>query len=164
MEINNSWIDYPDNESIAVILYFSGCNNTCEDCHNFQFMKKTDFNLDVNLLISNIKEKAASLKTKKIVFSGGDPLYQKNAALTKILLQQLNDYDICIYTGYGIETVKEFEVTGFKFVKCGKYEKQLRQASEKTDKYIQFASTNQKLYDSNLTLLSKDGRYIFPKN
>ena len=69
--------------------------------------------------------------------------------------------DICIYTGYSIEKVKEMGVTGFKYIKCGKFDCDHMQKSEKTDDYIQFVNKTQNLYDSDYQQLSYEGRFNF---
>ena len=100
-------------------------------------------------------------RTKKLVISGGDPLYGRNTEVVREILCLNRYFDICIYTGYTMDVVKSLDLTGFKFLKCGKYEVAQAQVSSKSDEKICFASRNQKLYDSNYNLISDDGIYKF---
>ena len=97
-------------------------------------------------------------KTKKIVFSGGDPLSFHNINDIKYFSQQYGkEFDICIYTGYNIEYVKQNEITGFKFIKCGTFiETQQRPSGNFEDRFV-LASPNQNFYDANYNQLSKEG-------
>lgn len=72
-----------------------------------------------------------------------------------------NDFDICIYTGALIDEVKKLNLSGFKFIKCGVFDKTKFIGSKKTDDYIQFATSNQELYNEFLELISHDGIYYF---
>ena len=72
-------------------------------------------------------------------------------------------YNIIVYTGYNIDRVYKNNINGFKFIKCGNYDSNLKQTPHKTDDYIQFASTNQKLYDKKLNLVSENGKYYFKR-
>ena len=159
--IKETFIDYPDNESNALIIYFMGCSHNCGGCQNPDFQNmhynNNTINVDSNILDSIIQDGFKRYNTNKIVLSGGDPLYSKNIEYTKELVLK---YDVCIYTGYEMEYVHKF-ISGYKFIKCGKYIEELHQLSEKTNQYIKFASTNQKLYNSKEKLLSVNGIYYF---
>jgi len=161
--LSYTFIDYPDNESMAIILYFYGCDNGCFNCQNENKLNNLDFKeVGIENIIKDIYILSTKLKTNKIVFSGGDCLYKNNIRFTKELLDKLKfDYDICIYTGYNTMYIKQNNIKGFKFIKIGKYVDNLKQDSFKTDDFIQFASKNQNLYDSDLKLLSNNGIYFF---
>ena len=166
MLINTTFSDYPDNDSLSVIVYFNGCIHNCINCQNKElqiYKNESIYNIS---FIKTLRKTCYENKTNKIIFSGGDPLYpiiELHDEKIKYLLNFLYglNYEICIYTGYNIDTIKENNIFGFKYIKCGKYNYQKKQLSEKTDDYIQFASSNQKLYDSNYNLVSRDGRYNF---
>lgn len=159
--VTETYMEYPDNSSLATILYMRGCSNMCKGCHNLEL--KTYQELPLIEIISSTIELSEKNNTKKLVLCGGDPLYPKNIEDTKFLLFHFGclKYDICIYTGYDIEYVKQNKVEGFKYIKCGPYLEQFYIGSKKTDEYIQFATSNQALYDSQYNLLSKDGIYKF---
>ena len=158
--VQSTFLEYPDNSSIASIFYFSGCDRNCEGCQNTSLKEYTP--LDEKEVLSGIVNYSRRLKTNKVVLCGGDPLYKKNIDLTRKILYNLgNDFDICIYTGALIDEVKKLNLSGFKFIKCGVFDKTKFIGSKKTDDYIQFATSNQELYNEFLELISHDGIYYF---
>lgn len=160
LNVQSTFLEYPDNSSIATIFYFSGCDRNCEGCQNTSLKEYTP--LDEKEVLSGIVNYSKRLKTNKVVLCGGDPLYKKNLDLTRKILYNLgNDFDICIYTGALIDEVKKLNLTGFKFIKCGVFDKTKFIGSKKTDEYIQFATSNQELYNEFLELISHDGIYYF---
>lgn len=160
LNVQSTFLEYPDNSSIATIFYFSGCDRNCEGCQNTSL--KEYIPLDEKEVLSDIVNYSKRLKTNKVVLCGGDPLYKKNLDLTRKILYNLgNDFDICIYTGALIDEVKKLNLSGFKFIKCGVFDKTKFIGSKKTDDYIQFATSNQELYNEFLELISHDGIYYF---
>lgn len=160
--ITETFLEYPDNSSIATIFYFSGCNRNCKGCQNTDLQEYDDTMPHISIIIKEIEDYCKRLKTNKIVLCGGDPLFIKNIDKTKQILENLgSNFDICIYTGATIQEVKKLNLKGFKFIKCGMFDENKFIGSEKTDKYLKFATSNQELYDSNLKLLSKNGIYYF---
>ena len=160
LNVQSTFLEYPDNSSIATIFYFSGCDRNCEGCQNTSLKEYTP--LDEKEVLSGIVNYSRRLKTNKVVLCGGDPLYKKNIDLTRKILYNLgNDFDICIYTGALIDEVKKLNLSGFKFIKCGVFDKTNFIGSKKTDDYIQFATSNQELYNEFLELISHDGIYYF---
>lgn len=158
--ITETFLEYPDNSSVAVIFYCGGCDRNCPGCHNTDLQNWIEF--DSKQVIKELVDYCARLNTDKIVLCGGDPLFNKNLTLTKEILYNLGDkYSICIYTGATIQEVKDLNLSGFKFVKCGIFDASKFVGATKTDDFIRFATTNQELYDSNFKLLSKDGIYYF---
>jgi organic radical activating enzyme len=158
-----TWIDYPDNENLAIIIYFMGCEQSCLNCHNTEFKnpkhnKNTRY-LDFKSFTEEIEYHSTLYQTNKIVFTGGDPLSSYNMEFVKGYLKVAPVYNkhICIYTSYDISYVRSNNVSGFKFIKCGKYIEELKQKSYKTDELFQLASSNQNIYNSNLELISKLG-------
>lgn len=157
--LTETLLEYPDNYSIAAIVYFSGCDRNCTGCHNTTLH---DYKPLPDTYLEDIIQYCARLHTNKLVLCGGDPLFKFNLPVTKNILEKLGSkYDICIYTGADIEEVKSLGLSGFTFIKCGYFDPNQYIGSEKTDDYIRFATKNQELYDSNLNLLSKDGVYYY---
>jgi organic radical activating enzyme len=163
LPFSGSFLDYPDNESPAVVAYVCGCEQTCPECHNPALkhresgteMKEAEFEF-------RIYSELYRCKTNKLVISGGDPLHPGNINVIKnFLLKNQHKIDICIYTGYNIEYVKRHSITGYKFIKCGTYDEKLKQLSEKTDKRMVLSSANQKLYNSDAHQISKQGIFYF---
>lgn len=157
-----TFIDYPDPSDWAVIFYVSGCCHNCINCQNKELQ---DPNLgneikDVDSLYNIVKDATLHYKTNKIVFSGGDPLFETNRVLIKEFLNKYgNEFEICIYTGYPISFVKEQNISGFKFIKCGKFfstELQDRKPGMTDDKFT-LASGNQDFYDENYNKISING-------
>jgi anaerobic ribonucleoside-triphosphate reductase activating protein len=158
MNVDVTFSDYPSKEGLAVICYFSGCEHNCQGCQNIELQTLKDERF---IHINDLMKYCERNHTNKIVLSGGDCLYDRNKEITKFICKELgNEYDICIYTGYPIENI---DFNGFKFVKCGKYDINNKQDSLKTDNFIQFASSNQKLYNYKKELVSNKGKYEFSK-
>lgn len=158
-----SFLDYPDNHSGAVVIYFYGCEHSCKGCHNSEFkdVKGGDFS-SIHQLMSSLISFSRRNRTNKIVFSGGDPLHPKNINLTRSLCDSLyKEYDICIYTGYDSIYAQQKGVKNFKFMKCGGYDETKCQLSNKTDSFLYLASRNQYIVDSKYNALSINGKYKF---
>jgi len=159
-----SFLDYPDPEKHCVSIYTVGCNHYCADCCNPQLQKddKEGEVIDYFLFEKELKDFCKRNKANSIVLLGGDCLYEKNIEFTKLFLKRNSKkYNICLYTGYEIDYVIQNKIEGFKYIKCGKYNIVQKQISSKTDTEFILASKNQKLYNSNYQLLSKDGVYKF---
>lgn len=163
----SSWVDYPDNESIAITVVMMGCDNGCQFCQNPEFQncqyKEGTTEYSVEELIKELEIQCKRNKTNKVVLSGGDPLSCFNIKFTKEFLNQ-NSFDVCIYSGHDIEYCKKNNIKGFKFLKCGKFDYLNKRESLKTDDKMVFASPNQELYNNNFELLSQDGIYYFNKD
>ena len=167
---STSWIDYPDKDSLALVIYFTGCIHNCKQCHNTDLQVHTEIELDDYINIINIQ--LIRHRTEKLVLSGGDPLDPRNIEITKKILKHVC-CDICIYTGYNVKYVKKQQVVGFKFLKCGKYKPRAKKQNphsnpptpqtQKTDAGLTLASPNQKLYNDKFKLVSENGTYCFPK-
>ena len=157
-----TFIDYPTVDNWAVIFYFAGCCNNCNNCQNRELQnpeyKGGMILQDEEELYNLVKKICKKHDTTKIVLSGGDPLYITNREIVKNFLNKYGSfYDICIYTGYSIDDVKEFGIQNFKFIKCGRYDETCKQISEKTEDHIQLASTNQNFYNAKYEQLSQNG-------
>ena len=165
-EIVSSFIDYPDNSSIALCVVVMGCGHNCPGCQNPLFQNPNYEQgtriVTVESLVNELKTRCKREHTNKIVLSGGDILFKTNIDFTKELLNKMSDnYDFCLYTGYNIDYVKTNDIKGYKFIKCGVFDKTKYVKPDKTDDFIQFASTNQKLYNYKNELISINGRYNF---
>ena len=159
--ISESFLDYPDNSSLTLIFYMPGCSYNCKGCQNIDLQKFEGY-LETTILTDLLYSSCKKSRTNKLCLQGGDPLFKENLYFTKYILSKLSNLlDICIYTGATIKEVKKLGLSGFKFIKCGKFDISKFIGSKKTDTYLQFASSNQQLYDKDLNLLSKDGIYYF---
>lgn len=160
VNIDITFIDYPSPNDWAIIVYFSGCNNNCANCQNLRLKDDNIGNLIKNEdELKQILDNACKrYKTNNIVFSGGDPLYKSNITILKQFLEKYGlNYNICIYTGFSIEKVKEFGINNFKFIKCGSYNESLKQESGNFEDKIQLGSTNQNYFNSFYKQLSING-------
>lgn len=156
--LEETYLDYPSPDGNSVIVYFTGCEHHCPGCHSPLLQKVDKYSESNKEILDKIVDYCKRADTNKLVFLGGDPLYKNNIELTKFLVDNLNKmYDICIFTGYDIEYVKNLNLQGVKYYKCGKFDQtKLRQSKKTDDEYI-LASPNQNFYDGNYNLLSKDG-------
>lgn len=127
-----------DGPGLRTVVYFQGCTRACPECHNpstWSLSCGMRFSLDE--LIQVLENKA---KNKKVTLSGGDPLLQSKALLK--LLQKMQDYDICLYTGGEEKDVPEELKKLLHYLKVGSYEKNKRTT---TTPFV--GSTNQVLID-----------------
>ena len=161
--ITSSWLDYPDNESLAIVVFLNGCEHNCFDCHN-ESLQKLDGGIEYTpyQALNKLMIEAERNNTRKLVLSGGDPLFKNSIEDVKEFLRINNFFDVCIYTGYDINYVKENRVAGFNFIKCGKYIASLRDSEAgKTNDVFVLASKNQKIYNSNFECISKENKFYF---
>lgn len=160
----DTWLDYPDNESNAILIYMTGCEHNCAGCHNKKFQcsqyDESTARMSADCILEYLRRMSKKYKTDKVVLSGGDPLYCANIDVTRQLLSS-DEFEFCVYTGYTADCVRSLNVSGFKFIKCNKYNRDQAQTPSKTDSRMVFASTNQELYDEKYCLLSKSGIYNF---
>jgi len=161
-----TFLDYPSDDGAALLVQCIGCSHNCKDCsspllQDFNYIANNVHTFSHEVISTQIIQAVNEMPYNQIVFLGGEPLHPENIEETKLILEKIKHLDVALYTGYSLEYVERNEVTGFTFLKCGCYDSDLRVLSEKTDEYIQFASTNQRLYDSNYNLISDNGRYYF---
>lgn len=163
IDLQETFLDYPDPEGSAVILFMSGCIHCCPGCQNPELQQSVKYDETKESLCNRIVEFSKRSDTNKLVLSGGDPLAPKNIEYTKYILETLGiSFDICIYTGYSYSDIKKFGLAGYKYIKCGKFDILHKQNSFKTDEMIQFASPNQELYEfGNDTPLTTNGVFYF---
>ena len=162
IQLEETWLDYPSPEGNAIIVYFTGCSHHCLECHSPLLQEIRAYSETNEQICQKIQDFAKRADTNKLVFLGGDPLHPSNQSLNWYLCTKLGkDYDICIFTGYDINYVKQLNLTGVKYYKCGVYDKNLAQESKKTDEVYVLASSNQNFYDSNYQQLSQNGILYF---
>lgn len=150
-QVQETFTDWPDTESSAVIYFFIGCCNKCVGCQNSHLADIWSAYIDLKMETSPfigydknnfgmmnfakvIYETAKKYNTNKVIFQGGDPLFINNREFVKDFLRYNKDrktngeedyVDICIYTGYDIDDVKKFldsELDLVSFIKCGRYD------------------------------------------
>lgn len=163
----HTFTDFPDSTSCSLIIYLLGCEHFCINCHNQDLQlvsenKNGHIVLHSNTLSRNIIQKFKKDRFDNIIFSGGDPLYGNNLQFVKNFCKENGHLiNICIYTGYGIDYIKQNEIKGFRYIKCGKYEEHLKQEPYKNDYEMQLASSNQNFFDDSYNQLSENGKLKF---
>lgn len=157
--LEETWLDYPSPDGNAVIIYMTGCEHHCPNCHSPLLQEVRPYDEDKETMLARIKNYAKRSDTNKLVFLGGDPLYKvNNLDLTTFLVNNLKDeFDICIFTGYDIEYIMQLNLKGVKYWKCGTYDQTKARQSKKTDTEYVLASSNQDFYDSEYNKLSENG-------
>ena len=162
LTLEETWLDYPSPDGNAVIIYMTGCEHRCPGCHSPLLQKVRPYDEDNETMLSRIITYAKRADTNRLIFLGGDPLHPSNIELTTFLVNNLkDDFDICIFTGYNINYVKNLNIKGVKYWKCGTYDQTQARQSKKTDKEYILASPNQDFYDSEYNKLSENGILSF---
>ena len=112
--IKISKCDIANGPGVRTVLWVSGCNHYCKNCHNpdtwnYHFGK--DFNKEAHDYLFECLSKSY---IQGITFSGGDPLYPDNRQgvinLIKEIRSELPSKDIWLYTGYKWEQIKHLDL------------------------------------------------------
>ncbi len=165
--LESSFLDYPDSESEAVVVYFCGCDFSCSNCqnmvlHDIDSLDTSRLFVSVDMLYAMITESCRRHRTDKVVFLGGDPLAKRNRFFTKEFVSKYRtEFDIAIYTGYDRYEVLKMNIRYFKYLKCGEYDETKKLEANKDDFKMVLASSNQEWCDHKFDVLSKDGVLIF---
>ena len=103
--------DIANGIGVRVVLFVSGCNHHCKNCHNqitWNPEYGEEFTKDTKKEIYDQLDKEY---ISGITFSGGDPLHQNNKKeVCNFILEIRDKYpakDIWLYTGYTLEQLKE---------------------------------------------------------
>lgn len=115
---------------LRVVLWVSGCEHKCFNCHN-----KITWDINNGLIFDEDakKEIYSSLEKdyiKGITFSGGDPLHKKNRDEIFNFIKEIKHKflykDIWLYTGYCWEDIKDLELIKYiDILVDGKYIEEL---------------------------------------
>lgn len=111
-----------DGIGYRTVLFLQGCNLHCKGCQNqstWDITKGTK--TDVKELASTLREQCFN---KKLTITGGEPLMQKDALLE--LLEELKDFDLCLYTGHELNEVPNEILSYLKFIKVGPFVQELK--------------------------------------
>ncbi len=132
MDFHGSFVNGP---GIRSLLFLQGCSRHCEGCHNpSTWSHKDGKEYEVDELATVIRSECTN---RKITITGGEPLEQKEAL--GLLLQELEGFDVCLYTGYELEEVPEDIIEHLTYLKTGKYV-----ISKRTTTIPFIGSTNQR--------------------
>ncbi|MCF0217630.1 MAG: radical SAM protein, partial [Malacoplasma sp.] len=125
----NSIMENPslcDGKGYRTVLFLQGCNLRCKGCHN-----KSTWEINAGQLISS-SELATILRSKclnkKLTISGGEPLLQADALID--LLEELKDFDLCLYTGHQLKDVPKKILSYLKYIKTGPYIEALKTSTK----------------------------------
>lgn len=135
---NYSTSDGPGNR---LVVYFQGCNVHCQGCHNQESWELyKGLRYSVNNLTLTIMTKLSKY-IKNVTISGGEPLLQECALVTLLYKLKKANLNICLYTSYDFEKVRENILCNIDYLKTGKYIHDLRTTTNGF-----FGSTNQKMW------------------
>lgn len=111
-----------DGYGYRTVLFLQGCNLRCKGCQN-----KSTWDIEKGKLIDS-HELALILRkqciNKELTISGGEPLLQADALID--LLEELKDFDLCLYTGHQIEDVSDNILKYLKYIKVGPFIEELK--------------------------------------
>ena len=111
-----------DGSGYRTVLFLQGCDLHCEGCQN-----KSTWDIDGGTEVDS-KELADHLRkkciNKKLTISGGEPLLQTDALID--LLEELKDFDLCLYTGHTLEEVPQKVLSYLKYIKVGPFVEELK--------------------------------------
>lgn len=150
--------DMLNGDGLRVVLWVSGCNHCCKECHN---PITWDANGGLEFDISAKEELFAELGKSYIngvTFSGGDPLHINNVYeitdLAKEIREKFPYKTIWLYTGSVWESIKDMELMKYVDVLVdGEFE------CDKKDANLHWkGSSNQRVIDVQETL--KKGKVV----
>lgn len=111
-----------DGLGYRTVLFLQGCDLQCIGCQNKSAWDLTKgIKKDVKVLAQELREKCFN---KELTISGGEPLMQTGAL--RELLEELKDFDLCLYTGHELNEVPQSILTYLKYIKVGRFVQELR--------------------------------------
>lgn len=115
-----------DGLGYRTVLFLQGCDLQCIGCQNKSTWDLTKgIKKDVKVLAQELREKCFN---KELTISGGEPLMQTGAL--RELLEELKDFDLCLYTGHELNEVPQSILTYLKYIKVGRFVQELRTATK----------------------------------
>lgn len=145
--------DMLNGDGLRVVLWVSGCEHKCYNCHN-----KITWDINNGLIFDdNAKEEIFRQLEKDyikgITFSGGDPLHKQNRTevfnLVKEIKTKFPKKDIWLYTGYTWEEINDLDIIDYIDVLVdGKYIEELSNPDLEWR-----GSSNQRVIDVKKTLI-----------
>lgn len=111
-----------DGIGYRTVLFLQGCDLQCIGCQNKSTWDLTKgIKKDIKVLAQELREKCFN---KKLTISGGEPLMQAGAL--RELLEELKDFDLCLYTGHELNEVPQSILSYLKYIKVGRFVQELR--------------------------------------
>ena len=111
-----------DGVGYRTVLFLQGCDLHCKGCQNqstWDITKGTE--ISPHNLAMQLREKCFN---KKLTITGGEPLMQKEALVE--LLEELKDFDLCLYTGHKLSEVPTEILKYLKYIKVGPFIEELK--------------------------------------
>lgn len=150
--------DISNGSGVGVVLWVSGCKQSCIGCHNPQTW---DFNSGIPYTSETETEIINSLKPEyisRLTLSGGHPLESENIDtifnLCKMIKSIYPNKKIWLYTGYVWENINHFEILKYVDVLVdGKFIQELRDITLSWR-----GSSNQRVIDVKKSL--KEGNIV----
>lgn len=99
--------DMNNGEGIRVVLWVSGCEHRCSECHNREtWSYQSGINFD-NKALTELYDEMNKDYVTGVTFSGGDPLAPRNREFVEHILTWLKkcfpNKNVWVYTGYKYE-------------------------------------------------------------
>ena len=111
-----------DGIGYRTVLFLQGCDLHCKGCQNKSTWDiSAGIKRDVRDLAKELRERCFN---KELTISGGEPLMQQEALLE--LLEELKDFDLCLYTGHEYDEIPAKILSYLRYVKVGPYIQKLR--------------------------------------
>lgn len=151
-------------DGVRVVLWVSGCEHHCPECHNPETWNySSGINFDGNAL-AEIYDELSKDYVNGITFSGGDPLAPQNREFVEHIIKWISkcfpNKTIWVYTGYKYEQLcfegNYYVISILKNTDVlvdGKYKKDLRDTDLKWR-----GSKNQRVIDVQKSL--REGRAV----
>lgn len=137
--------DMKNGDGLRVVLWVSGCNHHCSECHNPQTWDPSSGILFDESAYSELMDALNFDYISGLTISGGDPLYPANRemilSICKAVKNTFPNKTIWLYTGYEYEDIEDLEIMKYVDVAVvGPYKKELRDGA-----YPWAGSTNQRV-------------------
>ncbi len=150
---NITYDDMLNGEGLRTVLWVSGCNHACPNCHN-----QITWDCNSGLIFDQEAEKELFTAIGKkyisgVTFSGGDPLFPANRdeilRLAKKIKEEFKgEKSIWLYTGYLWEQISNLEILEYvDIIVDGRFVEELK------DNLLHWrGSSNQRIIDVQKTL------------
>lgn len=149
-----SKFDTANGNGIGVVLWVSGCNHHCPECHNPQTWDKNSGKEFTPETMAELVKSLDNPHVKRLTFSGGDPLFPDNRETCTQIARQIRslfpEKKLWLYTGYNWDEIKDLEICKYLDVLVdGEFKIDLKDIS------LYFCgSSNQRVIDVPKTLKS----------
>lgn len=146
--------DIANGDGIRVVLWTTGCNHQCKECHNPETWDESQGIPFTELTMNELLTALDMPYIQGLTLSGGDPLYPNNRGTVLSIIKTVKatypNKDIWLWTGYLWDEVKDLEIMRYVDVLIdGPYI-----ASLKNIRLKYRGSSNQRVIDVQKSLLT----------